>query len=45
MKILLSPAKKLDFSYEKSSLNNTDYLFSDTNLEIDATNFSLLLLM
>lgn len=34
MKILLSPAKKLDFSNEKSSLENTDYVFSEQSKEI-----------
>ena len=44
MKILLSPAKKLDFSYEKSSLKNTDYLFSEQSKEImkELSNYSVL---
>lgn len=44
MKILLSPAKKLDFSYEKSSLQNTDYLFSEQSKEImkELSNYSVL---
>ncbi|MAR39418.1 MAG: hypothetical protein CMD22_01805 [Flavobacteriales bacterium] len=44
MKILLSPAKKLDFSNEKSSLKNTDYLFSEQSKEImkELSNYSVL---
>lgn len=34
MKIVLSPTKKLDFSDEKSSLKNTNYLFSEQSKEI-----------